>query len=131
MSLGLMADRHLKSGFGGVPSDEEKGFSRGALITPEGGTVIKVYPLSRISLGQALAPVADGTVFSLEAAWSDMREKDRERFGHAAARGAGWIDREPGAVTIPKILRKGRRWYEQKGFSRELKEAIKDPQVMP
>jgi len=125
-----MTDRHLKPGFGGVPTDEEKEFSRVALIRAEGETVIRVYPLRKVSLGQALVLVADGTIFCLEAVWTDMGEEDKDRFRHPAARGAGWMDREPEAQQIPRILRKGGRWCVHKGFSKEVKEAVKDPQVM-
>jgi len=104
-----MTDRHLKPGFGGIPSDNQREFSRGALITTDGGTVIKVYPLMRISPGQAIVLVADAKVYCLEAAWGDMGDKDKERFIRAATRGAGWIDRDPDAIALPRSLARGGR----------------------
>jgi len=122
-----MTDKHLKPGFGGVPSGDENEFSRAAWVTTDAGTVMKVYPLMRVSLGQAVVVVADGKVYCLEAVWNDVGDEDRVRFMRAAARGADWIDRNPNAVAIRIVLMRGGRWCMHKGFSSEARRAIRDP----
>jgi len=119
----------VQSGYGGEAIDEEKEFRRAARIRTDGGEAMRVYPLTKVSLAQAVVLVADGKVYCLEAVWEDMVEKDKDRF-RWVARGAGWIDNDPEAVSIPGVLARGGRWCTHKGFSDKVRGAIKDLQVM-
>jgi len=56
-----------------------------------------------------------------------MTEEDKERFRQAAAKGAGWIDRKAGSPTLPERLLRGGRWCAHKGYSKEGKAAVRDP----
>jgi len=59
-----------------------------------------------------------------------MAEIDKHRFRWAVVRGAGWIDNDPAAVTIPGTLMRGGRWCTYKEFSNVVRGAIKDTQVL-
>jgi len=89
-----------------------------------------VYPLCKVTLGQAIVVVAAGKVFCLEAAWDGMTQEDKERFRKAAARGTGWIDRKAESATIPEQLGRGGRWCAHKGYSKEAKAAVRDPNAV-
>jgi len=71
---------------GGEKREPEEATRRG-ILRMDGGTSIVVYPLCRVTLGQAIVVAAGTTVFCLEAAWDGMTEDDRGRFRQAAARG--------------------------------------------
>ena len=86
--------------------------------------------MTKISLGQAVVLVAEGKVYCLEAVWEDMAYKAKERFRWAAHRGVEWIDDKTGAVSIPRTLTRGGRCGTHKGFSDEVRGAIKEPQVL-
>jgi len=123
-------DNFAKQGHGelGKTREEMEEAARSGILRIEGGTSMVVYPLSRISLGQAIVVVTGTTVFCLQAAWDDMTEEDKERFRQAAARGTGWIDRH---VDIPALagrtgLKKGGRWCTHSSFSKEAKRAVRD-----
>jgi len=133
-------DKFLKPGEleleldGGKARDELEEAARTGILRTDGGTSIVVYPLRKVTLGQAIVVVAGTTVFCLEAAWDGMTEDDRERFRQAAAKGAGWIDRQ---VDIPALtggvgtgLTRGGRWCAHKGYSREAKAAVRDPEAV-
>jgi len=123
-------DKYLKAGYGGEPSEDEKEFARAGLLRADGGTVIKVYPLMKVTLGQAIVVVAGGKVYCLEAAWDGMKERDKERFRQAAAKGTGWIDRKEGAPVIPETLMRGGRWCTHKEYSEEARGAVRDPDAV-
>jgi len=104
--------------------------ARVGILRTDGGASIMVYPLCRDTLGQAIVVVAGGTVFCLEAAWEGMTGEDRERFRQAAAKGAGWIDRQADIPTLAERLTRGGRWCAHKGYSREAKMATRDPEAV-
>jgi len=110
--------------------DELAESARVGILRMDGGTSIMVYPLCKVTLGQAIVVVAGRTVFCLEAAWEGMTEEDRERFRQAAAKGTGWIDRQADIPTLAGRLTRGGRWCAHKGYSREAKRAIRDPEAV-
>jgi len=50
---------------------------------------MRVYPLTKFWLGQAVVLVEDAEVYCLEAVWEDMAEKDKDMVRWATAREAG------------------------------------------
>ena len=110
--------------------DDEEEFVRAGHLRMESGTILKVFPLLKISLGQAIVLVVEGKVYCLEAAWDGMTDNDRERFRQAAAKGASWIDRREGAPVIQGPLARGGRWCAHIGFSPEDKQAARDPDAI-
>jgi len=111
---------------GGKGEDVEEAARTGILRTYEGTSMV-VYPLSKVTLGQAIVVVAGTTLFCLEAAWDGMMEDDRERFRQAAAKGARWIDQRTDIPTLSSRLTRGGRWCAHKGYSKEAKRAVRDP----
>jgi len=121
-------DEFADPGHGGGTQDELEA-ARTGILRMEGGTSVVVYPLRRVTLGQAIVVVAGRTVFCLEAAWDGMTEEDRERFRQVAAKGEEWIDRKR---DIPALsggvgLKKGGRWCAHREYSKEPKRAVRDP----
>ena len=119
-------DEFSKSGYEGEAKDELEEAARTGILRPEGGASMVVYPLCRVTLGQAIVVVAGTTVFCLEAAWEGMTEEDRERFRQAAGKGTRWIDRQVDIPTLAGKLTRGGRWCAHKGYSREAKRAVRD-----
>jgi len=112
---------------GGEKRDEPEEATRRGILRTDGGTSIVVYPLCKVTLGQAIVVAAGSTVFCLEAGWDGMSEDDRERFRLAAARGTGWIDRQTDIPALAGRLTRGGRWCAHKGYSKEAKRAVRDP----
>jgi len=73
-------DQHLKTGYEEGARDETGEIARAANIRTDSGEILRVYPITKIALGQAVVLVADEKVFCLEAVWEDMAEKDKDRF---------------------------------------------------
>jgi len=103
---------------------------RTGILRTDGGTSMVVYPLSKVTLGQAIVVVAGTTVFCLEVAWDGMSEDDRERFRQVAAKGARWIDQQIDIPMLSSRLTRGGRWCAHKGYSREAKKAVRDPDAV-
>jgi len=106
--------------------DNAEEMARTGILRTDGGTSIIVYPLLKVSLGQAIVVVTGSTVFCLEAAWDGMSENDRERFRQAAARSTGWIDRQADFPNLVGNLKRGGRWCAHRGYSKEAKGAVRD-----
>jgi len=123
-------DKWLKSGYEGEAKDDLRQFSRKANIRTDGGGAIRVFPLMRTNLGQAVVWVAPGKEFGLEVVWAGMGGGGSQVFRRAAAGRAGWIDNGPKAVRILGVFRRGGRWCTHKGFSEKVRNAIRDPQVL-
>ena len=118
---------HEGEGRGGKEIEEA---ARMGILRTDEGTSMVVYSLCRVTLGQAIVVVAGGTVFCLEAAWEGMTEEDRERFRQGAVKGAGWIDKQADIPMLARKLTRGGRWCAHKGYSREAKRAIRDPEAI-
>jgi len=84
-----MTDKRLKSGYGGIAQDGEAERNRKGHLMTDGSEAILVYPLQKVSLGQAVVLIAGGRFFCLEAVWYDIADDNKERVRWAAASAAG------------------------------------------
>jgi len=85
------------------PEGDVQGTPRSRRIKVDDGSLVALFPVEEVSIGQFLLAVMEKKFFALEAIWNNRTVEDTEHCRRAASRGRAWIEQYPVSPWSDKL----------------------------